>query len=114
LSTHRRKHNRRIAARRRPKQTTKTICIPFVKGVGRHVGVTLLDLSLFGAGLAVAVPLAVGSEVAIGLEVIGEPRQPVVAAKIVRCDSLADGGYGIGAQFQQPLTPAFLQALCDF
>jgi hypothetical protein len=107
------KHNRRIAARRKPKETTKTICVAYEDGVGRNIGVALLDVSLFGAGLAVVEPLVVGSEVAIGLEVIGEPRRPVVAAKVVSCDPLADGGYRVGARFQQCLNTAFFQALFD-
>jgi hypothetical protein len=114
LSKRHYKHNRRIAARRRPKESTKTICVAYEGGVGgRHIGVTLLDVSLFGAGLVVAEPLAVGSEVAIGLEVIGEPRRPVVAATVVSCDPLADGGFRAGARFHQRLDTAFFQALCD-
>ena len=108
------KHNRRIAARRRPKETTKTICVAYEGGVGRHIGVTLLDVSLFGAGLVVAEPLAVGSEVGIGLEVIGEVRRPVVAAAVVSCEPLAAGGHRVGVRFHQRLDTAFFQALCDF
>jgi hypothetical protein len=82
--------------------------------VARHIEVALLDVSLFGAGLAAAEPLVVGSEVAIGMEVIGEPRRPVLAATVVSCGPLADGSYRVGAWFQQCLNTAFFQALCDF
>ena len=107
------KHNRRIAARRRPKETTRAICVTYENGVGRPIGVVLLDVSLFGAGLVVAEPLIVGREIAIGLEVIGEPQRCVVPATVVACVPLPDGGYRVGARFQQCLNTAFFRALCE-
>jgi hypothetical protein len=100
VSKPRRKHNHRIAVRRKPKQFTKAICVAYDNGVGRHVGVALRAVSVFGAGLAVAVPPPVGSEVAIGLWAFGEPRPSAVTAKVVWCGPLPDGGYRIGAQFR--------------
>jgi hypothetical protein len=113
VSKARRRHNRRIAVRRTPKPSTKAICVTYEEGVGRIVGGTLLDISLFGAGLAIEQALAAGSEVAVGLEVPGEPNRALIIAKVVWCSASANGGNRIGVHFQQPLASAFFQALCD-
>jgi hypothetical protein len=99
--------------RRTPKPSTKAICVTYEEGAGRIVGGTLLDISLFGAGLAIELALAAGSEVAVGLEVAGEASRALVIAKVIWCSTGADGGNRIGVHFQQPLASAFLQALCD-
>jgi hypothetical protein len=113
VSKRRHKRNRRIAARRTPKQATQAICVAYQDGVNRIVGGALLDVTLFGAQLAVDVSLPAGTEVAVGLEAAEEPRPALVMAKVIWCGARADGGYRIGAQFQQPLASAFLQALCE-
>jgi hypothetical protein len=112
VSKPRRKRNRRIAARRKPIPSARAICIVYGDGGGRHLEVALLDLSLFGAGLAVAVPVAVGTPVAIGLQATGKPRSPVIPAKVVWCGPVAGTAYRIGTQFEQPLTSTVFQALC--
>jgi hypothetical protein len=84
--------------------------VAYDRDVGRIVGATLVDVSLFGARLSVGEALAVGAQVAVGLEAAGEPRPDLVTAEVIWCKPF-DAGYHIGVHFQQPLASAFFQAL---
>ena len=55
-------------------------------------------------------PVAVGSEVAVGLQAAGEPRPDLVPAAVIWCKPF-DAGHHIGVHFRQPLSPTFFQAL---
>ena len=110
MSKARRRRNRRIAVRRTPKPSSKAICVAYDQGVGRMIGCALIDVSLFGARLSVEEPVAVGSEVAVGLQTAGEPRPDLVPAAVIWCKPF-DAGHHIGVHFRQPLSPTFFQAL---
>ena len=103
--------NRRRAPRRKPKKSSRVFCYSGRYGLGPNVAVTLLDVSETGVRLVLKVPLAVGDEVEIGLDGIGERRPSKAAAQVVWCIPLADGNHCIGARFDKPLRWMLLQGL---
>jgi hypothetical protein len=105
------RRNRRIAARRKPNASTKAVCIAYGDGVGRNVALCLLDVSMFGAQLAVDGPLAPGSEITVGFDAPGEDERHLLAAQVVWCGQCEDGTYRVGCQFSKHLENSFLQSL---
>ena len=105
------RRNRRIAARRKPDGATKAVCIAYRDGVGQNVALRILDVSMFGAQLAVEGPLAPGCEITVGFEAPGANKRPLLAAQVVWCGQCADGTYRVGCQFVKHLESSFLQSL---
>ena len=105
--------NRRRAPRRKPKKSSRVFCHSGRYGLGPNIAVALLDVSETGVRLILRVPLAVGDEVEIGLDGIGERRPSKAAAQVVWCMPLADGNYCVGARFEKPLRWVLLQALAS-
>jgi hypothetical protein len=105
------RRNRRIAARRKPKGSTKAVCIAYQEGVGRNVALRILDVSMFGAQLAVEGPLVPGSEVTVGFDAPGDNKRLLLAAQVIWCGRCQDGGYRVGCQFLKHLESSFLHSL---
>jgi hypothetical protein len=105
------RRNRRIAARRKPNGATKAVCIAYSDGVGRNIALSILDVSMFGAQLAVEGPLAPGSEITVGFEAAGANKRPLLTAQVVWCGKCLDGTYRIGCQFLKHLESSFLHSL---
>ena len=103
--------NRRSSARRKPKTTAKVTCVGGTMGIGPNLALSMLDVSETGIRLVLKKAAAVGQEVEVGLEGVGDHRPAKVAARVIWCAALADGSYCIGARFLKALPYGLLHAL---
>jgi hypothetical protein len=103
--------NRRTSSRRRPKATSKVLCVTGKFGMGPNMAVKLLDISDKGLRLVLKVALPPGHEVEIGLQAPGDRRPTAVPGEVVWCVPMSDGNHCLGVRFTKPLKYALLQAL---
>jgi hypothetical protein len=102
---------RRIARRRKPKNSAKVVCLKGSFGLGRNLAVAVLDVSETGIRLVVKEALPVNQEIEITLESISCPRPVKQIARVVWCVATADSNWCIGAHFDKLLRFNELQGL---
>lgn len=103
--------NRRGAARRPPKRSSKVLCVTGKFGFGPNVALSLLDVSETGIRLVLSTPLTPGHEVEVSLEAMGEHRASKITGEVMWCVSMSDGNHCLGIRFNKPLKWTLLTSL---
>lgn len=106
--------NRRGAARRPPKRSSKVLCVTGKFGFGSNVAVALLDVSETGIRLVLTTPLTTGHEVEVSLEAMGDCRPTKISGEVMWCVPMTDGHHCLGIRFNKPLKWTLLSSLTHF
>ena len=95
--------NRRADRRRPPRGNIKVTCIKGSLGLGKNIGVSVVDISEAGIRVVLQAPLQKGQDMEVSLLAPGVGQTCKALAKVVWCKQLEDGTYWVGAQFHRRL-----------
>ncbi len=95
--------NRRRALRRLARRSTKIACFRGSLGMGKNLGISLLDISETGVRLHVKAPFEEGEDLEVNLLGLVHARPIRVLCKVIWCMETKEGNFIVGAEFEKSI-----------